>query len=404
MSPSCSSSVTADSVNQNFEERFEIRGPAPTLAARTDVAPWSDGLQEGYSYAASGYQPNDTPIGIQDGLSFVLVHLINFIDQVHVRGPSVDAETDEWRITIARCDGTKKALEDLETHGGYSFTHVARISRTDGGSFGFEDVLPVIEGLWYVLGFAAGARVGVALPVGFDAEGHALGVLQRASVADHFSGRFSWVDPLHVHDIGRLFPAWFRFQRDPFWSSVLRRAIGRCVTGHRADPLEESVVTVLGCLELLAWAILEVDAGWLDLPRDGTLTLAGRLRLLLRWAGIDPSIPSQLMALIGLANEDNNVIDGAAALTWVRNRSVHPPKLPKSGVPGWPSFERLHEAWRLALEYANLVILRLLGHTGEYGSLLHREGRWTGSMTPVPWTEPWRSRETRSVSAAEQPR
>lgn len=162
------------------------------------------------------------------------------------------------------------------------------------------------------------------------------------------------------------------------------------MTANGGDPLDESIVTALSCLELLAWGVLEIEHQWLKLPRDGDLNLAGRLRLLLHWAGIDPAIPPQLSALTSLTTADTNVTDGPSALAWLRNRSVHPPKLPKTGLPGWPSPERLQEGWRLALEYANLIILRLLGHTGEYGSRLHMEGRWVGSMTPVPWAAPYR--------------
>jgi hypothetical protein len=157
------------------------------------------------------------------------------------------------------------------------------------------------------------------------------------------------------------------------------------VSANRADPLDVSIVTALSCLELIAWAALQVDLGWLDLPRDGALNLTGRVRLLLRWAGIDPAIPESLVALRKLAEADSNVPDGPAAVAWVRNRSVHPPKVYKTGEPGWPTSGQLVEAWRLALEYADLLILRLLGHNGDYGSRLHVKGRWSGTVTRVPW-------------------
>jgi hypothetical protein len=378
-----------EDVTPGVGQWLELRDPTDGYEARTDVVPWDNGPAESYAYRASGHQPQGATAGSRDGFSSVIVHIVNFVDQLHAHRPAVETEADGWRIIVARSENTAKVLENLTELGGFGFTHVARIVRLDGSLFGFDDVLPVIEGLWYLLGFAAGAHIGTALPVGLDEEGRVLGVLYRASIADSFGGRLSWLDPTHVHDVGPLFAAWFRLEREPFWSSTIKRAMWKCVTANAASPLDESIVTALSCLELLAWAVLEVEERWLDLPRDGELSLAGRLRLLLRWAGIDPTIPPQLTALAGLTKADNNVTDGPTALTWIRNRSVHPPKVPRSGVPGWPSAEQLQEGWRLALEYANLVILRLLGHTGQYGSRLHTEGRWMGSMTPVPWAEPY---------------
>lgn len=294
-----------------------------------------------------------------------------------------------WIVRVQRVQGTADAFAQLKELGGYSFTHIATVSRSDGATFGFDEIDPVIDGLWHLLGFAAGTYVGIGLPVGLDDGGQPIGVRHSVTVVSSFASRLSWLDSLHLNDIGSLFPEWCRLRDDPFWSSTIKRAIRRCITANTADPLDESIVTALSCLELLAWAILQIEHHWLNLPGDGELTLAGQLRLLLHWTGIDPAIPPQLTALIAMTKEDSNIIDGPSALARIRNRSVHPPRLPKSGVPGWPSADRLHEGWRLALEYADLVILRLLGHMGEYGSRLHMDGRWTGEMTPVPWDAPY---------------
>ncbi len=254
----------------------------------------------------------------------------------------------------------------------------------NGEPFGFSAAEEVLDALWYLTSFAAGGLVGLALPVGLDAGGNIVGYQQRDWHVDPYRGRLSWLDEFHVQDVADLFDGWFRHAEDPFWRTTLRRAIRQCVSTNGADPLDVSIVTALSCLKLLAWAALQVDLGWLD-PRDGQLNLTGRLRLLLRWSEIDPAIPEQLEALSALAASDRNIPDGPAAIAWVRNRSVHPPKLRKSGKPDWPSWKQLHEAWRLALEYADLVILRLLGHSGDYGSRLYVKGRWMGTVTRVPW-------------------
>jgi hypothetical protein len=198
----------------------------------------------------------------------------------------------------------------------------------------------------------------------------------------------SWADPFHLDVLPRLFLAWQQWQADPFWSSVLRRAVRHTVSANDPDPIEEAVTTAAAGLELLSWAVLVIHERWLR-PGEGDLTAAGKLRLLLKWSEIDSEIPPQLKALTALAKAYDDITDGPTAIHWVRNRTVHPPKKVRTGQPDWPNHDELVEAWRLSVEYLHLVILRLLGHEGEFASCLHVEGRHVGTMTPVPWQAPY---------------
>lgn len=74
--------------------------------------------------------------------------------------------------------------------------------------------------------------------------------------------------------------------------------------------------------------------------------------------------------------------DAPSVIVGIRNRLVHPSKRPKSG--DWPDTMVMIEAWRLALEFAELSLLRLLDYQGDYGP--RRSGRrWIGNTDPVPW-------------------
>jgi hypothetical protein len=67
--------------------------------------------------------------------------------------------------------------------------------------------------------------------------------------------------------------------------------------------------------------------------------------------------------------------DGPKALAAVRNLLVHPSK--QKQLP-------YYDAWRLAKWYTELVLLKLVGFTGEYSDRT-RAQRWVGAVDPVPW-------------------
>jgi hypothetical protein len=367
------------------ESRLEPLGD-PNPRAHAGAKSWSDEIMEGHRFGDAGQQHHGTVIGRAGEFARVEIMVINFVNQIYKDRPTIDVDAGDWHLRVERTVDTDATIDLLRERGGYARTHTAHISRVDGERFGFDEIESLFEATWFLLSFAAGGLVGLALPTGLDEDGVVLGYLTRATSADSYTGRISWLDDFHVDDVAPLFGGWLARVDDPFWDKMLRRAIRLCVSANNVRPLEVSIPVALSCLELLAWAVLEAEERWLD-QRDGHLALAGRLRLLLRWADIDPAIPPQLDALTKLAKSDANIPDGPAAIAWVRNRSVHPPKMSKTGEPGWPESEQLHHAWRLAMEYSELVILRLLNHDGDYGSRLHVDGRHWGTVQRVPWAD-----------------
>jgi len=237
--------------------------------------------------------------------------------------------------------------------------------------------------LFYLLGFARGALIGLALPVAYNASDEPVWLAWRVTSAEYWHNTLNWCDSRHLHELSPLFNSWLQRTEDPFWWDILRRAVRECLTANVPKPVETAIAVSHSTLELLAWAVLVVDKQWLN-PNDGKLAVAGRMRLLLRWAGIDTAIDPRLTALHALAKKEN-LPDGPKALAYVRNRIVHPPVKQPNGKPLWLSHDELTESWRLGLEYAELVILRILGHSGHYGGRFHMEGRWPGEVSHVPW-------------------
>ncbi len=168
-------------------------------------------------------------------------------------------------------------------------------------------------------------------------------------------------------------------QLQTFWRNVLR---GLVYTYTDAERMDESRGVVPACtaLETLCWAILVETEGWLTggRPTDGgdnefdKLTAAGQMRLLLRWAGIPTGLPGGLNELSQKARSSN--WDGPQVVVWVRNRVVHPDRRDQltDGIAT--------ESLRLAMLYAELVILKLLGYDGYFRDRLD-----AGGIKRVPW-------------------
>jgi hypothetical protein len=285
-------------------------------------------------------------------------------------------ENDDWRITIDKWPDDGRAVSRLRRAGGYAFTHVLAIERADNSPFSEAETETLQSTLFHLLTFASGSTVGLALPSGQDDAGKVVWARWRTTHVEPWRSRLSWCDPEHADCLRHLFPPLYKRIADEFWEPVMRRAIRIYVAANRPDPLDLAPVQSQIGLELLAWAVLAETEGWI-VPSD-RLDAHSRLRLLLKWASIPTAPQPELPALSTFAKAEG--IDGPEAITRVRNGIVHAPRRHVE----WPDFGLLVDTWKLSQWYLELLILRLLGYTGGYGSRLI-EGRWSGDLTPVPW-------------------
>lgn len=167
-------------------------------------------------------------------------------------------------------------------------THWLTVQRIDGASFQASDLTDLRAALFGVLSFARGALVGIALPTGFDSAGAVTWCEWSVTLASPWKPRLTWFDDTCSNELGALLTHWIEKADDEFWRDVLQRAVRIVVSANDADPLDVSIPTACTGLELLAWAVLEIDQQWLK-EADGELNTAGRFRLLLRWADIAAS-------------------------------------------------------------------------------------------------------------------
>lgn len=291
---------------------------------------------------------------------------------------------EPWRVTIDSLSEIDDITSMLKSTNLYAFTHVAELERTDGQPFSWDDSQGCRDQLFHLLALARGSLVGMALPVGFDREYRPLWARWECTTVDRWRNRLSWCDRHHQAEC--LSSAWAgiagRFQ-DEFWREVIRRAIRYFVESNSPDPLDVAIPMAQAGLEVLAWAVLEQE-GWVERGED-RLDAAGRIRLLLKWAGIPTAIPAHLESLSARSRAlGQGNWDGPRVVTHVRRDLIHAPRR----TPEWPNGDTLTEAWRLATWYLELVLLRVIGYEGVYGSRLVTEGRWVGAVDHVPWSMP----------------
>lgn len=347
--------------------------PPPSLNARVDL--------EGSAAVRSMGPVRQLRHGTGAGLHKVVFNLINFPPlERGVRltgGDAFQAQAilSPWRLVIQNAPHAARINQRLHETGGFGFTHYCSLQRTDGEAFDFEDAEEVLELVFILLSFCRGTLVAPALPVGLDADDVARFAAWEDVTVDPARSCHSWFPHYEPDTLAQLFPLFWRRWQSRFWKDVLWRAIRMYVAANHASPVDTAIISGQVGLELLSWAILVEQEGWLN-RTDGKLNAAGRLRLFLKWAGVNTDIPRDLNALTTLGKEFG--LDGPGAAVWVRNRLVHPDKR-----DGLPDPDQMFDAWRLMGRYLELTILRIVGYSGRYVDRLTTA--FAGRSEPVPW-------------------
>jgi hypothetical protein len=351
--------------------------PAP---GEDNVAPGEDDIV--WSNESRLFPPG--PLGDGSKLTALVLHFVNGPHHL----PPAAAErggprrfvfdAGPWHMLV---DQLHEPSEDLKRCGGYAITHVAKLERADGKPFDVntDECERFLDAVAHVMSFGVGAMMGRGLAVGFDEHGAVMWVDWRISVVDTWVVRVSWLDAFQAADLAPLVSEWFTQSADPFWSKVLKRLVRYVAAANKPDPIDVAAATAHSGLDLMAWAVLVVDQGVLKTGKVGTA--AARLRRLLQHASIAPTVPALLPALHARAAKLKPA-DAPSAFNKIRNQVVHPPR---HHLPVFPKAEELQDAWRLALEWLELLLLHRLKHRGVYSSRVYEGYRAVGATELVPW-------------------
>jgi hypothetical protein len=274
-----------------------------------------------------------------------------------------------------------EAAKDRPVH---LMTHVARLRRADDGTFGFHEGAEALSAWQTALSFALGRWVAPALAVGFR-DGERVCEQWRPWRCFHPATPQAWWSPLRSQDLtefAQLFvEAWF----DPASHDRVRHYAMHIIEGNTVGTLEARVMLLGAGLEYLSWVRHVIDGG--RKPKDHKdLPAVDKLRELLVAASIPPEEPAELAALGRLiaekSGEQHPLEDGPAAITWVRNRLVHP----KDAAEPYRIEQLLLDIWSLQLQYADLLLLHEVGYTSQFRKRFP-PGRWGGETFQVPWSQ-----------------
>lgn len=131
-------------------------------------------------------------------------------------------------------------------------------------------------------------------------------------------------------------------------------------------------------LEYLSWVTFVVRGG--RLPKQHGGSAATHLRELLVRADIPVEIPGDLDALAQVPLDRGVPHDGPAAISWVRNKLVHP----KDAKEPYRLEHVVRQTWQLVMHYSELLLLHEVGYSGAY-KVRFPPGQWEHRTQPVPW-------------------
>jgi hypothetical protein len=279
-----------------------------------------------------------------------------------------------WDLRLAEASGPK-AVDD--------FSFVVEATPHDV-PLDLDATERLVDQVFLLLSLIAGQEIGTGPVVGVDAAG-------RVVWADWYAPRFRpeqsawrWCPRDQVNQaLPALATGLSSLVDDRALLQVVDRAGRHLLAANGPEVLDVRIPVACSGIELLGWAVLQRQQ-WLTRDGLGRLPAAGRVRLLLQWAGIPVELPTQFDALAArrgrLGQPD---FAGPEVLFDVRNNLVHPPR--RIEEPEWPHHDELLEAWQLATWYLELAVIRLLGYEGEYVSRL-RLGGWDLDTETVPWS------------------
>jgi hypothetical protein len=198
-------------------------------------------------------------------------------------------------------------------------------------------------------------------------------------MCDPIRGQQGWWSRRDIEGLAIFADRFLRAWDDPAEHDIVRYLSRHVLAAnHGPTTTEARVAMATAGLEYLSWVDAVLTRG--RNPKEHkNLPAKVRIRELLLHAGIDLGTPSELTALGRFCDERG--FDGPEAVTWMRNRLIHP----KDPAEPYKLQGLLAEVWLLALSYLELCLLHRIGFEGQYMPRWP-PGRWEGTTEQVPWT------------------
>lgn len=393
------------SIRPNASPAYANRSEVTLLLRRSDGDMRMPGLVRGNE----GGWSNGAVFGIDAPLERIIAHwfnLPNWHGPIELTAMTEDGgkrwwsgrwvlQVDTWTITLDVRPDHMRVWSDLHKSHVYVMTHVMEFRRTDGATFTGTEAEPVLTALHVGVSFALGRWAAPMLPVGEDAKGKIVWENWRCYHCDP-AQRTSpgwWYEQDHA-TLADFLDLTVRAFSDPDRRAPLRLQMLLAIVATNAQGfVEPRIMNGVAGLEHFMWHTLVLGGRMTKKQYEGKSPYQGRwlhahdhLRTVLEDARIPTDIDATLLPVMArfVAEErrrQGKTLDGADAVTQIRNRLVHP----KGGQEDVYRLDGLiTEAWLLTRHYLVLLILHSLGYRGLYRDLRRTHG-WAGDVASVPW-------------------
>ncbi|BDI17758.1 hypothetical protein ANSO36C_35600 [Nostoc cf. commune SO-36] len=330
----------------------------------------------------------------ENNLSHIVFHLTNFhqfsgmpisTSRAMWRGRLI-LEAENWNVFIDSLQNLGDIIKSLESKGGYAITHVGRLERSDKKPFTTKDADDVLEALHWFVSFCRGFRTSPILLVGYDNSSEKVWENCTYSyTTSAWRSVHSWfADSQDSCSLGKLFPGFLNRWRSTTWNQPIRFAIHWYLESiAQAGAVQGSIVLMQAAFEILAWTLLVEEKGIISQQEFEKLKAAEKLRHLLSQCGVPLKIPDSLTELLK-ASKELNWVDGAQALTEIRNAIVHPNPKKRQKYLNRPFPEQI-DAYKLGLWYLELILLNLFEYKGKYFNRIANKEFYQENIEVVPW-------------------
>ena len=324
-------------------------------------------------------------------LRFSLVNFPDYIGSPVRYGPAraegfarsrLDTSSDDFQCRVDAIAEVGDLRKQSARDAGFVISHVGEWVPSSG-SMSAPKALATLEMLHFWFGFLRGAWAGPVFPQGLtDGEivwrHYAPWKLRENRAVTTWLPECTPID----HDLTDLFSGFVNRWRDPAWQNPLRSAISWLVESNSPrSALEVKIILSQVALESLAWVHL-VETQRLHSRSDfNKISASGRIRSLLHHIRVPTDIPDCLTHLDALPDDD--AFDGPGVITLIRNALVHATERNRDKTTLLKGSHFL-ECSQLALQYLELAILGVCGHSGHYSQRAFHGWKGDDEVT-VPW-------------------
>lgn len=302
----------------------------------------------------------------------------------------------DWTVLLDAGPHSLNRQRQLRASSGIGVTHAGRLARADGASFAPAEAVRVLEGLQLAASFALARWVAPHRLHGYDAQDRLVWQEWGARKTEPWeTGRLPWWNGRRSDDLTGYVERFAAVYADPRLGRALERLVQYAVTAHAVTrvAVEASLQLAQAGLELLAWTRIRPT---MSKSQYDKLHFAGELRQLLQWANISPQVPASLPQLrnyqqrrqaanpkLDPARNPDKKGDAPEILGEIRNDLTHP-KLDSLNPEVYTVPDAITDAWRLSLQYLDLLLLHWIDYRGSYLSRLP-DTKWDFDVSPVPW-------------------